>query len=212
MMSKLLVSATVTAALCSLAISVAPALGQLSEFESESSSASEAPSTTAQVFRVGSSGWVECLKIKVKASPVFGPQTTLKVKLKSYTSCSYSHGMTSKPITNVPPECPIVLESNVLEEIGVNEFAEGLAKFHCNLKFITAGPCEIVIDETTTGAVPEFAWTNTNTTTGHYESLLKFRLEKLEYTITGTGCGSSGTNGEYVGSVPVEHVIVLPTL
>jgi hypothetical protein len=110
----------------------------------------------------------------------------------------------------IKPECPILLESNVLEEISINEFAEGLARFNCTLKITTVGSCKIEIEEHT-APTSEFAWTNTNTTTGHYESLLKFRLDKLEYTISPSGCGSGGTNGEYDGSIPVEHVIVLPT-
>jgi hypothetical protein len=113
----------------------------------------------------------------------------------------------------IKPECPILLESEVLEEISVTEFAEGLARFDCEPKILTVGKCEIVIEEHPT-PLPRFAWTNTDTTSGHYESLLKFRLEKLKYTISGPlGCGDgSGTNGEYDGSIPIEHVIVLPTL
>jgi hypothetical protein len=210
MMRRIFVPAMIAVALCSLTIAVAPALGQDSEFSSETSLASETTSSTAQVIRLGTSGWVECLKIKLKASPTLGVSTTLKVKVESYTTCSYSHSLKSEAITTIEPKCPIVLESEFLEELSVTEFGEGLAKFHCELKITGAAGCKIVVKEPAT-ALPEFAWTNTNTTSGHYESLLKLRLEKLGYTIS-SGCGSNGTNGEYDVSVPIEHVIVLPTL
>lgn len=208
-MRKTFVTATVTAAVCSLAISVAPALGQDSEFSSETLSTSETTSSTAQIFRVGTSGWVECAKIKLKSSPELGVSTTLKVKIESYTTCSYNHSLLSEVVTTIEPKCPVVLESELLEELSVTEFGEGLAKFHCTLKFFTS-LCKVEFEEHLP-ALPEFAWTNTNTTAGHFESLLKMRMEKLTYKIS-SGCGSNGTNGEWDGSIPIEHVIVLPTL
>jgi hypothetical protein len=209
MMRKIFVSATAMAVLCSSVISVAPALGL--EFESDSATATETTSSTAQVIPLGTSRWVECLKITMKTSqePVVSPQ--LKVKIETYTTCSYSHNLKSE-VTTPSPKCPMVLESAALVELSEVEFAEGLAKLHCELKFKHTGGCEIVIKEPTT-ALLEYAWTNTDTKFGNYESLLKLRLEKLQYTITGaTGCAASGTNGEYDGSIPIDHVIVPPTM
>jgi hypothetical protein len=209
MMIKMFVSAAVTAALCSLAISVAPAFGQDSEFASESATVTTTTSSTAQIIRLGTSGWVECPEITMKSSPTLGASTTLKLKIETYTGCVYNHNLKSEP-TTPETKCPIVLESADLEELFANEFAEGLAKFHCTLKITGIGGCKIAIEEPTT-ALPEYAWTNTDTTSGHYKSLLKLRLEKLQYSFS-SGCGSSGTNGEWNGSIPIEHVIVLATL
>jgi hypothetical protein len=205
MMRKIFVSATATAALCSLAISVAPALGL--EFESEATF-SETPSSTAQVIQLGTSGWVECFKMTMTASPALGASTKLKAKLEKYTTCSYNHNEKGEPVT--VSNCLIVLESADLVELSEEEFAEGHAKLNCNLKIThIVGVCEIKIEEPTT-ALPEYAWTNINATLGHYESLIQFRLEKLKYTITGTGCGSSGINGEYEGSIPIKYVTIFP--
>ena len=70
--------------------------------------------------------------------------------------------------------------------------------------------CKIVISEAT-AFLAQSKWRNTDLTSGHFESLLIFRLEKLSYTITeaeGAGCGAGGTNGEYDGSMPIKGVIV----
>jgi hypothetical protein len=45
--------------------------------------------------------------------------------------------------------------------------------------------------------------------TGHYESDLHFKLSNLAYKIVGTGCGSSGSNGEYNGAMEVLPEIIV---
>lgn len=205
-MRKIFVSAAVTAAICSLAISVTPALGLTHEFYGDTSSPTEATSSTAPVFQLGSSGWVECSKIKITADPTTVTEQKLKLKMEEFTTCSYNHNQTSDPVA-VSPKCPIVMKSTNLAEEFTNEFSEGRAKLECNLHFTDASKkCEIVMKEPAT-VVPEFAWRNTDTTFGHYESLLLLRLEKLTYTIS-SACGSNGTNGEIDYSIPIVGVIV----
>lgn len=206
-MRKIFVSATIMAALCSLAFSAAPALGL--EFESETSSPSETSSSTAQIIQLGTSGWVECLKMSMTASPELGASKKLKAKLEKYTTCSYNHNETAEVVS--VSNCLIVLESAALVELSEEEFAEGHVKLNCKLKIEHVGGCEIVIEEPTT-ASREYAWTNIDATLGRYESLLQFRLEKLKYTIKGTGCGSNGSNGEYEGSIPIKYVTIFPAM
>jgi hypothetical protein len=202
-MKRIFVPVAVMAVLCSLAISVAPALGH--EFYGDLTSPTEA-TTTAPVFQVGSSGAVECSKIKMEVFPQIGPEQKLKLKMEEFTGCFYNHNLKDETMT-VSPKCPIVLKSTALAEEFTNEFSEGRAKLECNLHFKGKGVCEIILKEPAT-VLPEFAWRNTDTMSGHYESLLILRLEQLGYTITGSGCGSNGTNGEIDASVPVVGVIV----
>jgi hypothetical protein len=207
MMRKLFVSATVMAALCSLTISVAPALGL--EFEGETGS-SKTKSTTAQIIRLGTSGWVECLKMTMKASPKVGASTKLPVTLEEPTTCSYNHNLIDESVTF--SSCTIALESADLVELTEEEFGEGRAKF-CTLYVEPVGGtiCEIEITAPTT-ALPEYAWTNLDGTPGHYESLIHFKIENLKYTITGTGCktNGSGSNGKYEGSIPIKYATIFP--
>jgi hypothetical protein len=208
MMKKIFVSATVMAALCSLAISVAPALGL--EFEGETGS-SKTSSTTAQIIKLGTSGWVECLKVKMKASPKAGAFTKLSTTLEEYTTCSYNHELKSESVETADA-CTIALESADLVELTEEEFGEGRAKFTCTLEFEpVVGVCEVEI-KGPTAAQPEYAWTNLDGTPGHYESLIHFRLENLKYTIKGTGCktSGSGSNGKYEGSIPIQYVTIFP--
>ncbi len=205
-MRKLFVSAAVTAAISSLAISVTPALGLTHEFYGDTNTPTESFSSTAPVFQLGSSGWVECSKIKTAYDPSTTTEVKFKLKMEEFTTCSYNHNQTGDPVT-VSPKCPIVLQNTNLAEEFTNEFDEGRGKLDCNLHFVDASKkCEIIIKEPAT-VVPEFAWRNTDTTYGHYESLLLLRLEKLTYTIS-SACGSNGTNGEIDYSVPIVGEIV----
>lgn len=205
-MGRHFVALSVVIGLCSLTIPAAPTLGF--EFESETSSPSTTTSSTAQVIQLGASGWVECLKMEMTASPTAGALTKLKVKLEKYTTCSYSHNMKSEIVT--VSNCLAVVESAALVELSEVEFAEGRAKLNCKIKIEHPGGCLITIEEPTT-ALPEYAWEDINSTAGHWESLIKFRLENLKYTIS-SGCGTSGTNGEYLGSVPIDHVTIFPAM
>jgi hypothetical protein len=203
-MGKIFVWAAVTASLCSLAISVTPAFGH--EFDSETVSLVTTKSNTAQIFWFGSN-WVECFTVEMEATPALGLSSRLKVKLKEYTGCVYNYSLKSHLVTFISPDCVVELASAGLVEVSKNEFDGGFAKPECKFEIRTS-VCEIVIKKPTT-TLPEFEWENTNTTPGRFESLLTFRLEKLEYTITGPAeCGSNGTDGEYDGAVPVDDMIV----
>jgi hypothetical protein len=103
-------------------------------------------------------------------------------------------------------KCLVVLRSEALGELFTNEFNEGFVSVECELHFKATSGCEAVIKDST-GPLHEFEWRDKDITYGSYESLLIFRLEKLEYTV-GAGCGSSGTNGEYDGSISLDGVIV----
>ncbi len=203
-MRKTFVLAFATTALCSLAISAGPAFGH--EFDGETSS----PTTTktAQIIQLGSN-WVECDELETTASPASGLSSRLKIKWEKFTGCSYNYGLAGHPVIEIHKKCSVELTSTNLAEVFTNEFDEGRAKPECIFQIVTA-KCKIVISEPT-AFLPEFEWRNTDLTSGHFESLLIFRLEKLSYTITeaeGAGCGSSGTNGEYDGSMPIKGVIV----
>lgn len=214
-MRKLFVSAMAMAALCSLAISVAPALGL--EFEGEVG-LSITKSTTAQIIQLGTylgnSRWVECFKVEMKASVKAGASTKLATTLEEYETCIYNRELKSE-IVETGGACSITLESTDLVELTEEEFGEGRAKF-CKLEFASASGkgCEITIEGSTT-AVPEYVWKNLDGTPKHYESLIQLKLKNLKYTIAnlgGTTCKSSGTgsNGEYEGSIPIRYVTIFP--
>jgi hypothetical protein len=213
MMRKTFISATVIAALCSLAISVAPALGL--EFEGEATF-SGTSSTTAQIIHLGTSlRWVECLKVKMNASLEVGPFTELEMTLKEYETCSYSREMTSE-VVKPSSSCTITLESADLVELVEEEFGEGHAKFGCTLTFKGAN-CVVEIEKSGGVAEPEYVWKNLDGESKHYESLIQLKLKNLEYrikTVTGHVCKSSflgtNTNGEYDGSIPIERVTIFP--
>jgi hypothetical protein len=98
MMRKILVSSTVTAALCSLAISVAPALGL--EFESEGtfSSTSSTEKTTVQL---GTSGWLECEKMSMKTVMLtVGALTDIELELEKYTTCHYHNKLETESVSD----------------------------------------------------------------------------------------------------------------
>jgi hypothetical protein len=215
-MRKIFVSATVMVALCSLAISVAPALGL--EFEEETGS-STTSSTTAQIIHLGTylgtSRWVECSKVEINASPKVGSFTKLSTTLKEYPTCSYNRELTSESVETMDA-CTITLESADLVELAEEEFGEGRAKFGCTLEFDNVGGkgCKIEIYKPG-AAVPEYVWTNLDGTPKHYESLIQLKLKNLEYKIEAFGGGvckssGSGSNGEYDGSIPIRYVTIFP--
>ena len=211
-MRKIFVSATITAALCSLAISVAPALGL--EFEGETGS-SLTSSTTAQIIHLGTSRWVECSKVKIKASPKVGSFTKLSTTLEEYPTCSYNRELASESVETMDA-CTITLESADLVELTEEEFGEGHAKFGCILEFdnVSGKGCKIEIEKPG-AAVPEYVWTNLDGTPKHYESLIQLKLKNLEYKIEAFGGGvckssGSGSNGEYDGSIPIRYVTIFP--
>jgi len=208
-MRKIFVSATVAAALCSLAISVAPALGL--EFEGEATY-SKTKSTTKQTIQL-SSGWVECEKIEMTTEPTVGAFTELEVQLEKYTTCTYHHKLVAESVSTVGCT-PITLQSADLEEKSEEVFYKGRLTF-CTLKFKGNG-CLVEIWGPRATALPEYEWVNLNGTPKHYESLIKFRIEKLEYEVTkigGAACNSTGTkgsDGEYEGSIPIKYVTIFP--
>jgi hypothetical protein len=206
-----LATAMATAALCSLAISAVPALGFEFEFDSETSSSSVTTSSTALVIQLGTSGSVECSSIKLKASPVLGVSATLKARIEEPSvTCIYNDNakLVSEQIEKFEPKCPIFLESEKLEELSATDFNEGLAELNCTLKIKTKG-CNLTVGPTSPSR--EYEWGDTDLTLGHYESLLTLELKKVKYTIS-SGCGSSGTSGEFNVSIPIEHVIIPPVM
>jgi hypothetical protein len=217
MMRKIFVSATVMTALCSLAISVTPALGL--EFEGEAGS-SKTNSTTAQIIHLGtSSRWVECSKVTMKASVKAGAFTKLTTTLEEYKGCSYNREMVSESVETTAT-CTIVLESADLVELVEEEFGEGRAKFGCTLEFegTSHNGCTVEIEGSGGVAEPEYVWTNLDGESGHYESLIQLKLKNLDYRIipskAGAVCKSSivgtSTNGEYDGSIPIQYVTIFP--
>ena len=209
-MRKILVPATITAALCSLSLSAAPALGF--EFESETSSSTETTSSTDLVIQLGTSGSVECSPPKLESSPTLGSSDELKVKILGLSGCSFNDNAKGKnePGT-IAQHCPLILESADLVEVSDTEFAEGRAEFICRPEFVnTAGTCTVKLEKTTS-PIREFEWYDTNDTLHHYESVLKIELKKMEYKIK-SGCGSNGTNGELDLTAPIKYVVVPPAM
>jgi hypothetical protein len=214
MMRKIFVSATVTAALCLLAISVAPALGL--EFEGEATY-SKTSSTTAQTIQLGAFGWVECAKMEMTASPKVGAFTTLGVQLEKYTTCSYHHGVAVESVSDTAACTPITLESADLEELAEEEFGKGRVKVRCEFVFKPGSGygCQVEIWAPRT-ALPEYEWINLDGTPKRYASLIHFKIEGLEYEIREPGsiacktAGDSGSDGDYVGSMSISYVIVPP--
>jgi hypothetical protein len=207
MMRQLFASAAITAALCSLAISVAPALGY--EFHGDRTTMVTAVSHTTQIFQLGASDWVECTELEAKFTPELTGSPKLKLKLTYPPStCVYNHPSESQIVSETHENCPVALKSTALKKAFGKEFDEGLLSLECNLRFKTRAGCEIAIKEHITPLLSEFEWRDEDTVSGDYESHLLFRLEKMEYTVTGLGCGSSGTNGEYNGSIFLDGVIV----
>jgi hypothetical protein len=211
MMRKIFVSAAATATLCSLALSVTPALG-FHEFLGDRTSSETATSNTTQTFQLGPEDWVECAKFEIKYTPEIKLSSKLKVKLANYTTCVYNHPSESLIVQKSSTLCnTVTLKSSALKETFTNEFAEGLASQECNLQFETTSCIVEIKEPAPQRLLTEFQWRNKDTIVGHYESLLLFRLEGMEYTIKtikGTGCGSSGTNGEYNGSIPLDGEII----
>jgi hypothetical protein len=213
-MRKILVSATVMATLCSLAISVAPALGL--EFEGEGTY-SRAKSTAAQIIHLGTylgnPRWVECSNVTTTAIPKVGAFTKLNATLEEYPTCSYNRELASESI-KATDECTIALESADLVELAEEEFGAGRAKFTCVLEF-ESSHCKIEIEKPG-AAQPEYVWKNLDGTLGHYESLVQLKLKNLEYKIEpskpGAVCKSSGSgsNGEYDGSILIQEVTIFP--
>jgi hypothetical protein len=215
MMRNILVSATVTAALCSLSISAAPALGFA--FESETSSSTETTPSTDLVIQLGTSGSVECSTLKLKSSPAFGSSETLHVQIKEPTGCIFNNNAkqvseTAAIIsTGSGKNCPIELESEQLIELSETEFAEGFAEVGCHPQFkTTLNSCTVELEEPT-AHIREFEWYDTNDTLHHYESVLKLKLKKVKYTIS-SGCGSGGINGELHLTAPIKYVVVPPAM
>lgn len=213
-MRKIFVSATAAVALCSLVISVAPALGL--EFEGEATY-SRTSSTTAQIIHLGPSRWVECAKMKATAYPEIGPFTELPMALEEYTMCTYNRELASEIVKPPSTSCGIMLESADLVELVEEEFGEGRATFGCDLVFKNASGCKVEIEKPGGVAEPEYVWTNLDGESGHYESLIQLKLKNLEYKIkavSGGVCKSSivgtSTNGEYDGSIPVLYATIFP--
>ena len=209
-MRKILVSATVTAALCWLSLSAAPALGF--EFESETSSPTNTTPSTDLVIQLGTSGSVECSTLKLESSPTLGSSDILHVKIQEPTGCFFNDnakGASEKVKTT--QSCPLILESTDLVEVSDTEFAEGLAEFVCKPKFEnTAGTCTVELEKTTV-PIREYEWYDTNNTLHHYESVLKLELKNMKYKIK-SGCGSNGTNGELDLTAPIKYVVVPPAM
>jgi hypothetical protein len=214
MMRKIFVAATVTAALCSLAISVAPALGL--EFEGEGTFSETSSSTAPTIFLgSGSAGRVECSKMTMKATLKVGAFTKLHGSLEKYTTCKYIHGLANEPVSVQTLACAITLESADLVELAEEEFGEGRVKF-CQLEIENvSGGCFVEIGGTT-AALPEYEWLNLNGTLGRYESLIHFTIGGLEYKVTKVGsaacktAGDSGSDGKYEGSIPIKSVTIFP--
>jgi hypothetical protein len=211
MMRKILVPATIAAALCSLSLSAAPALGF--EFESETSSSTETTSSTDLVIQLGTSGSVECSPPKLESSPTLGSSDVLKVKIGEPSGCFFNDNAKGKSEGGtIKQSCPLILESTDLVEVSDTEFAEGRAEFVCKLKFETSGsPTCTVKLEKTTSPIREFEWYDTNNTLHHYESVLMIELKGMEYKIS-SGCGSNGTNGQLDLTAPIKYVVVPPAM
>jgi hypothetical protein len=213
MMRKIFVSATVAAALCSLAISATPALGL--EFESEGTY-SKTSSTTEQTIQLGTSGWLECAKMEMKTTDLtVGALTELEVQLEKYTTCSYHNKLEVESVSGTTA-C-ITLESADLEEQVEEKFDKGRLTFGCTLKFknVSGTGCQVEIFPAR-AALPEYEWINLDGTPKHYESLIHFKIETLEYAVKKIGsaackgAGATGSDAEYDGSIPISYVTIFP--
>jgi hypothetical protein len=216
MMRKIFVSATVTAALCSLAISVAPAVGLEFETETGESTTKSNTTPTPTIFLgTGSAGRVECSKMTMKASLKAGASTKIHASLSEFTTCKYLHGLANESVSLSTAACGITLESADLVETAEEEFADGRAKF-CELEFEPVGASGCEVDIKPSGAQPEYEWLNLNGTLGHYESLVHFAIGGLEYEVKKPGsaacktAGDSGIDGKYESSIPIRYVTIFP--
>jgi lysophospholipase L1-like esterase len=175
------------------------------EFDGDSSSL-EATSTTTQTFQLGSSDWIECGKLTLKhRSP--SASTSLALTVKSYGGCIFNHPSVSEKATPTASSlCEWLLKTFGLTEMRANYFSNGGVDFDCTLSFTTSH-CEVKL--LPHSFLTEFQWEDVDTTFGSYESELSFDVTHIPYEVTGTGCTTSGSNGEYKGSIPVNGVTVL---
>jgi hypothetical protein len=202
-MRKAFISVAVLAALGASAISSATALGH--EFFGDSPFALEATSSATQIFQLGSSDSLECGKLALTYSPSSGALPNLALTIKSYEKCIFNHPFVSEKATLSTSGCEWVLKSFPLKEVSTKVFNEGAANLECTLVFTTTH-CQVKILKRT--LLSEFQWENLNTVFGSYKSELLFQLTSVGYEITGTGCTSSGSGGEYRGSIPLPGVII----
>jgi hypothetical protein len=163
-------------------------------------------SNVAQEFQLGSSDSLKCEKLEVEYSPA-SHSTQLALAIVKYEECKYTHSGTVESVGVGVNGCEYLLKSTSLIETSANNFDEGTLGIECSavLAFETAH-CGIQFPAQS--PLSEFRWKNTNTASGLYASELFFRLSHITYKIIGTGCGSSGTNGEYHGTVELGGVIV----
>ncbi len=204
-MRKIFVSAVMTV-LCAPAISATPAVGH--EFYGDSPFALEAISNATQTFQLGSTDSLECSKLALTYSPALGASSKLALVVNSYGSagkCIFNHSSVSEGAMMGTTGCEFVLGSSMLKERFANNFIDGTLGLECTIGFETTSCGGRILKNS---SLSEFGWENINTVLGLYDSELFFDLGGMHYEIVGTGCGSSGTSGEYHGSIQLEGVIV----
>jgi hypothetical protein len=198
------ISISIGLAVLALTLSVAPASAH--EFHSEAVFVFKVLSTREQTFTFGSSGHITCTKLELEPTTTATKATKLTLAIDKYEKCTYSHG--TEAAEEVGSGCSYVLKSALLNESQPHDFIEGTLALECSKELSFKTPnCTIGIPG---GQSPlsAYTWVDEDTEVGHYESEVTFNLNSITYTIAGTGCGSSGANGTYKGSVELTKFIV----
>jgi lysophospholipase L1-like esterase len=182
-------------------------------FYGDSSSTLEATSNSTQTFQLGSSDWMECGKLTLKYTPPSSTATSLPLAIKSYGECIFNHPSVSERATLLSTSgCEWILASLGLQEASFVSFREGSVDLTCTLTFSTS-KCQVNVLKHS--PLTEFRWENIEIIERAgivpgplYESELSFHLTQMPYEVTGTGCATTGSNGEYHGSIYLQGVAV----
>jgi hypothetical protein len=189
-----------------LALTLSVAVASADEFHSEAVFTFKVISKREQKFEFGSSGNITCVKLELEPSTTSTKASKLTLAIDKYSECKYTHG--SETAEEVGSGCSYVLKSARLKELHPNFFTEGTLALECSKELSFQTPnCTIKIPGGQS-ALSEFTWLNENTVAGEFESEVEFKLNSITYSIAGTGCGASGSNGKYKGSVELTKFIV----
>jgi hypothetical protein len=195
-----------------IALTLSAASAGAFEFHNEARFVTIDPTSYTQTFDVGSSNHVACKKLELEPQTATEKTTKLTLAIVKYGECKYTHSGTAEAATVEAggSGCAYALKSLHLKEVPPSGFTEGELLFECptasEIRFTTS-KCVVGIAGGQ-GPLLEYTWENLDITAGHYMSEADFRLKAIEYVISGTGCGSSGSNGEYVGAVVLSEIIV----
>ncbi|HEV3048379.1 MAG TPA: hypothetical protein VGY13_13585 [Solirubrobacteraceae bacterium] len=170
------------------------------EFDGSTASAQTAHSASME-FIIGA-GAVKCRNTEVEYTPSVGLFPKLTITIIKLEKCKLNGG----EVGAGPNGCQFELSSSGLIEPNPGFFQDGSLGFKCSSALgLETTHCGITIGSQTPLSLYE--WENLPAASPS-EGELTFRLSGIRYTVTGTGCGTSGSNGEYRGAIVLPHVII----